>query len=111
MFAVRRHHRAGHRSNLSRDLCAAERGNPLPYRDLCWFILASELEHAEISSHLVSTFLRADFAYDKEHNLYICPGGKALKTTGKLHDGKTLYLFSIRRIDTPISHGAGDFDG
>ncbi|MCH7776476.1 MAG: transposase [Gemmatimonadetes bacterium] len=37
------------------------------------------------------TFSRADFSYDKERDLYICPGGKTLKTTGRVHDGKTLY--------------------
>ena len=38
------------------------------------------------------TFSRADFSYDKERDLYICPGGKTLKTTGRVHDGKTLLL-------------------
>ena len=36
-------------------------------------------------------FVRADFHYDKERDVYICPGGKSLKTTGRMHDGKTLY--------------------
>ncbi len=35
------------------------------------------------------TFSRADFTYDKERDLYICPNGKPLKTTGKVHDGTT----------------------
>jgi transposase len=37
------------------------------------------------------TFSRTDFSYDKERDLYICPGGKTLKTTARVHDGKTLY--------------------
>ncbi len=37
------------------------------------------------------TLSRTDFAYDKQRDLYICPGGKTLKTTGRVHDGKTLY--------------------
>ena len=37
------------------------------------------------------TFSRADFTYDQERDLYICPGSKTLKTTGRVHDGKTLY--------------------
>jgi len=36
-------------------------------------------------------FSRADFVYDTEHDLYICPRGKTLKTTGRVHNGKTLY--------------------
>ena len=37
------------------------------------------------------TFSRQDFSYDQERDLYLCPGGKSLTTTGRVHDGKTLY--------------------
>ena len=37
------------------------------------------------------TFSTADFTYNEERDLYVCPGGKTLKTTGRVHDGKTLY--------------------
>jgi transposase len=38
------------------------------------------------------TFSREDFRFDKERNVYICPAGKVLTTTGKLTtDGETLY--------------------
>jgi transposase len=37
------------------------------------------------------TFSRDDFTFDKEHNVYTCPAGKALTTTGKLvNDGETV---------------------
>ncbi|MGA7232843.1 MAG: IS1182 family transposase [Xanthobacteraceae bacterium] len=37
------------------------------------------------------TFSREDFSFDKERNVYICPAGKVLTTTGKLvNDGETL---------------------
>jgi len=37
-------------------------------------------------------FSREDFSFDKEHNVYICPAGKVLITTGKVAtDGETLY--------------------
>ena len=36
------------------------------------------------------TFSREDFTYDKERDLYICPGGKELKTSGTVHDGTTI---------------------
>jgi hypothetical protein len=44
------------------------------------------------------TFSRDDFTFDKEHNLYTCPAGKALTTTGRLvNDGETLlYMASMR---------------
>ncbi len=44
------------------------------------------------------TFSRSDFAYDQEHDLYICPGGKTLKTTGRAHDGTTR-LYRARKRD------------
>ena len=40
---------------------------------------------------------RADFTFDRERNLYICPQGKFLRTTGTVHDGRTiLYRASTR---------------
>jgi len=36
------------------------------------------------------TFSRADFVFDRERNVYICPGGKLLHTTGTVIDGGTL---------------------
>ena len=38
------------------------------------------------------TFSREDFRFDQEQNIYICPAGKVLTTTGRLfNDGETLY--------------------
>ncbi len=39
---------------------------------------------------------RADFVYDKEHDHYICPGGKMLKTSGTAHDGTTIKYIAKR---------------
>jgi transposase len=40
---------------------------------------------------------RADFRFDRQRNLYICPQGKFLRTTGTVHDGRTiLYRASTR---------------
>ncbi|MBT4890733.1 MAG: IS1182 family transposase [Rhodospirillales bacterium] len=36
------------------------------------------------------TFSRSDFTFDAEADIYICPEGKTLKTTGRRHEGKTL---------------------
>ena len=33
-------------------------------------------------------FSRSDFAYDPQRNVYICPNGRFLKTTGTIHDGR-----------------------
>ena len=41
------------------------------------------------------TFSREDFTFDKERNVYVCPAGKLLMTTGTVIDGGTLrYLAS-----------------
>jgi transposase len=43
------------------------------------------------------TFSRADFAFDKEKNIYTCPAGKTLTTTGHVSsDHAYRYLASIR---------------
>jgi len=44
------------------------------------------------------TFSREDFTFDKDRNVYICPAGKPLTTTGRLvNDGETLlYMASMR---------------
>jgi Transposase DDE domain len=44
------------------------------------------------------TFSRDDFTFDKQRNVYTCPAGKTLTTTGRLgNDGETLlYMASMR---------------
>jgi len=41
-------------------------------------------------------FSRASFAYDKDRNLYVCPNGKELKTSGTVHGGTTLKYIAKR---------------
>src|SRR5690349_769119 len=46
-----------------------------------------------------ATFSREHFTFDQERDVYTCPAGKLLKTTGKLvNDGETL-LYRARVID------------
>lgn len=42
------------------------------------------------SSQSGGRFTRADFAFDRERDLYICPSGKLLTSTGKLDQGRIL---------------------
>ncbi len=45
-------------------------------------------------------FSRSDFTFDKEKNVYRCPNGRMLRTTGRVHDGHTiLYRASKRDCD------------
>ena len=41
---------------------------------------------------------RADFTFDRERNVYVCPQGKLLHTTGRIHDGVTV-LYRARTHD------------
>ena len=41
---------------------------------------------------------REDFTFDEERDIYVCPQGKTLKTTGHVHDGKTL-LYRASKSD------------
>ena len=47
------------------------------------------------------TLSRDDFAYDNDSDIYVCPNGKTLKTTGTVHDGKTLLYRSSKRDCDP----------
>jgi transposase len=37
------------------------------------------------------TFSRADFVFDRERNIYVCPGGAELTSTGNIDQGHTVY--------------------
>jgi len=41
---------------------------------------------------------RDDFAFDKDRDVYVCPQGKLLHTTGTIHDGETI-LYRARTYD------------
>lgn len=44
------------------------------------------------------TLSRDDFTFDRERGVYLCPRGKTLKTTGRVHEGKTL-LYRASKLD------------
>jgi hypothetical protein len=44
------------------------------------------------------TFSRADFVFDRSRNVYICPGGKLLHTTGTVIEGST-YRYRASKHD------------
>ena len=46
------------------------------------------------SSRKDGTFSRADFAYDQQRDVYRCPGGTALRTTGTLVNDRTTMLYT-----------------
>src|SRR5467141_5448680 len=42
-------------------------------------------------------FSRSDFRWDKKRGVYICPSGKLLRTSGTVHDGRTLLYRASKR--------------
>lgn len=70
---------------------------------LGWLVGASITPHIPVwdkGKRDDGTFSRSDFIFDNENNEYRCPNGKALRTTGKVHDGRTiLYRASKRDCD------------
>lgn len=47
------------------------------------------------------TFSRDDFRYDPAGDVYHCPGGKRLGTSGTVHEGKTL-LYRASKLDCDL---------
>jgi transposase len=43
------------------------------------------------------TLSRTDFVFDPEHDVYTCPQGKLLRTTGRIHEGRTLLYRASKR--------------
>ena len=68
---------------------------------LAWLIdkdIAPHVSVRDMSRRKDDTFSRADFRYDKEKNIYTCPAGKTLKTTARVHDGRTI-LYRASKTD------------
>ena len=69
-------------------------------KNLNWLVkdkdIAPHIPVIDKSKREDGTFSRADFTFDKERNVYICPANKTLTTTGTVvDDGETLrYLAS-----------------
>jgi len=67
--------------------------------NLSWLVnkeIAPHIPVIDKSKREDGTFSREDFRFDKERNVYVCPAGKLLTTTGTvINDGETLrYLAS-----------------
>ena len=68
---------------------------------LAWLIKREIEPHIPVRDNAQrddATFSRTDFAYDSERDVYICPEGKTLHTTGRVVSGNTLY-YRARKHD------------
>ncbi|MGZ9083604.1 MAG: IS1182 family transposase [Rhodoplanes sp.] len=60
---------------------------------LAWIVgkgIAPHIPVRDFSQRDDGTFSRGDFKFDKDHNIYVCPAGKLLKTTGRILTGHVL---------------------
>ena len=68
-------------------------------KNLAWLVDEQDIDPyipvIDKSERSDGTFSRADFSFDEENNVYICPNDKILKTTGKVvNNDQCLYLAS-----------------
>src|SRR5262249_25595484 len=69
-------------------------------RLLKWLVDRQITPHIPVwdkSARSNGTFSRADFFFDRSRNIYICPKGKLLHTTGTVIDGHTLRYRAAKR--------------
>ena len=69
---------------------------------LGWLVYEHGIEpHVTVfdkSARKDGTFSRADFTYDRERDIYLCPGGKRLTTTGtRVNDDATILYRATKR--------------
>lgn len=69
-------------------------------RLLKWLVDRQIAPHIPVwdkSARTDGTFSRADFVFDRSRNIYVCPNGKLLHTTGTVIDGGTLRYRAAKR--------------
>lgn len=76
---------------------------------LAWLVergIAPHVTVRDLSARKDGTYSRADFAYNAATDTYVCPAGKRLKTTGRVHSDNTYrYLASKKDCDVcPLKH-------
>jgi len=73
-------------------------------RLLKWLVDRQITPHIPVwdkSARSDGTFSRADFVFDQSRNIYICPNGKLLHTTGTVIDGNTL-RYRASKLDCDV---------
>jgi len=92
--------RTGKRFGLKPQRLAADTAYGIG-RMLDWLIERNIAPHIPVwdrSRREDGTFSRDDFTFDAGADRYTCPGGKTLKTTGRVHDGRTV-LYRAAKAD------------
>jgi transposase len=84
--------RTGERMGLKPERLAADTAYGTG-KFLAWIVgkgIAPHIPVRDFSQRDDGTFSRSDFKFDKARNLYVCPAGKLLKTTGRILSGYML---------------------
>ena len=71
---------------------------------LGWLLGAGITPHIPVwdkSAREDGTLSRADFRWDRQRGVYICPNNKVLHTSGTVHDGQTL-LYRASKLDCDL---------
>jgi len=69
-------------------------------RLLKWLVDRQITPHVPVwdkSARQDGTFSRADFVFDKDRNVYVCPGGAALTSTGSIDQGHIVYYRASKK--------------
>jgi transposase len=73
-------------------------------RFLGWLVgrrITPHIPVRDMSERTDGTFSRADFRWKRRQDVYICPAGKILRTSGTVHNGRTL-LYRASKLDCDI---------
>jgi Transposase DDE domain/Transposase domain (DUF772) len=73
-------------------------------RFLGWLVGRRIVPHVPVrdkSEREDGTFSRSDFRWKRRQGVYICPNGKVLRTSGTVHDGRTL-LYRASKLDCDV---------
>jgi len=73
-------------------------------RLLKWLVDRKIAPHVPVwdkSARPDGTFSRADFVFDQERNIYVCPGGAELTSTGNIDQGHIVY-YRANKNDCPV---------
>lgn len=84
--------RTGERMGLKPERLAADTAYGTG-RFLAWIVgkgITPHIPVRDFSQRDDGTFSRSDFKFDKDRNIYVCPAGKLLKTTGHILSGYML---------------------
>ena len=69
-------------------------------RLLKWLVDRNITPHVPVwdkSARSDGTFSRADFVFDQERNVYVCPGGAELTSTGNIDQGHIVYYRASKK--------------